>query len=77
VESGAFLNDAIFTPCRSFQYSYGWSQPNATYNVGADLTLTPKVVATTRFGYFFTNYHDFGWLTTGADLMECRWHRRK
>ena len=68
VESSGFLNDAIFTPLSQFSHSYGWSQPNATYNVGADLTLTPKVVATTRFGYFFTNYHDFGWPTTGADL---------
>jgi hypothetical protein len=42
--------------------------PNSTYNFGADITLNPKVVATTRFGYFFTNYHDFGWPTTGANL---------
>ena len=68
VENSTLLNDSIFTPLSQFSHRYGWSQPNATYNVGADLTLTPKVVATTRFGYFFTNYHDFGWPTTGADL---------
>ena len=67
VESG-FLNSSIFTPLSQFSHTHGWSQPNATYNVGADITLTPKVVATTRFGYFFTNYHDFGWPTTGANL---------
>jgi hypothetical protein len=65
---GGFLNDSIFTPLSQFSHAYGWSQPNSTYNVGADVTLTPKIVATTRFGYFFTNYHDFGWPTTGADL---------
>src|SRR5712692_707838 len=68
VESSTFLNNSIFTPLSQFSHSHGWSQPNATYNVGADITINPKVVATTRFGYFFTNYHDFGWPTTGADL---------
>lgn len=73
-ESG-FLNSGvigfpfgILTPLGQFAPSHGWSQPNSTYNFGADITLTPKVVSTTRFGYFFTNYHDFGWPTTGANL---------
>src|SRR5208337_4366546 len=35
---------------------------------GADITLTPKIVSTTRFGYFFNNYHDWGWPTAGVDL---------
>jgi hypothetical protein len=68
-ESSSFLNSSINTPLTQFSPRHGWSQPNATYNVGADITLTPKVVATTRFGYFFTNYHDFGWPTTGANLF--------
>ena len=51
-----------------FAHGLGFSAPNATYNVGADITLTPKIVSTTRFGYFFNNYHDFGWPTTGVDL---------
>src|SRR5205807_3469190 len=75
-EAGTFLNsgtvgyanEGINTFFAQYSPSHGWSQPNATYNVGADLTLTPKIVATTRFGYFFTNYHDFGWPTTGANL---------
>jgi outer membrane receptor protein involved in Fe transport len=58
----------ILTPLGQFAPSHGFSQPNSTYNFGADMTLTPKIVATTRFGYFFTNYHDFGWPTTGANL---------
>ncbi|HXU18465.1 MAG TPA: TonB-dependent receptor [Terriglobales bacterium] len=74
-ESGTFLNSGtvgypfgILTPLGQFAPSHGFSQPNSTYNFGADMTLTPKIVATTRFGYFFTNYHDFGWPTTGANL---------
>ena len=38
----------------------GYSAPNSTTNVGADFTITPHIVATTRFGYYFENYHDFG-----------------
>jgi len=74
-EAGTFLNSGvvgfpfgILTPIAQFDPKHGWSQPNSTYNVGADITLNPKVVATTRFGYFFTNYHDFGWPTNGANL---------
>jgi carboxypeptidase family protein len=58
----------INSPLTQFAHGLGYSAPNATYNVGADLTLTPKIVATTRFGYFFQNYHDFGWPTAGVDL---------
>jgi hypothetical protein len=74
-ESSTFLNSGVIgspfgisTPLSQFSPKYGWSQPNSLYVVGADVTLTPKIVATTRFGYFFTNYHDFGWPTTGANL---------
>jgi len=64
----AFLNTSINTPLIAFSHGLGWSAPNSTYNVGADITLTQKLVATTRFGYFFENYHDFGWPTTTPDL---------
>ena len=63
-----FFNPAIESPLQAYSHGIGFSQPNSTYNVGADMTLTPKVVATTRFGYFFNNYHDFGWPSTGVDL---------
>jgi len=65
------LNSSItvLDPLAQFSHAYGYSQPNATYNVGADITLTPKIVATTRFGYFFTNYHDFGWPTSASNLL--------
>ncbi len=65
---GAGSVNGINSPLTQYAHGLGYSAPNATYNVGADITLTPQVVATTRFGYFFTNYHDFGWPTQGVDL---------
>jgi hypothetical protein len=67
-EAATYLNTAIFTPITQFAHGLGYSAPNATYNVGADITLTPQIVSTTRYGYFFTNYHDFGWPTQGVNL---------
>ena len=64
----SYLNLSINSPISTYSHDYGWSAPNATYNFGADITLTDKLVATTRFGYFFENYHDFGWPTSGVDL---------
>ena len=66
--SGLVGLPGINTPITQFSHSLGFSNPNATYNFGADISLTPQIVATTRFGYFFDNYHDFGWPTTGVDL---------
>jgi hypothetical protein len=66
---GQGLTTGIDAPITQYAHGLGFSNPNATFNVGADITLTPKVVATTRYGYFFTNYHDFGWPTTGVDLV--------
>jgi hypothetical protein len=70
ISSENFLNstNAIFTPLTQFSHGLGFSAPDSTYNFGADITLTPHIVSTTRFGYFFNNYHDFGWPTTGVDL---------
>jgi hypothetical protein len=62
------VGGGIESPITQFSHGLGFSNPNATYNVGADITLTPKIVSTTRFGYFFNNYHDFGWPTSGVDL---------
>jgi hypothetical protein len=62
------LNTTINSPLTQFAGGIGYSAPNSTYNVGGDITLTPRIVSTTRFGYFFTNYHDFGWPTNGVDL---------
>jgi hypothetical protein len=50
-------------PAFVYGHELGYSAPNSTTNVGADITLTPHIVATTRFGYYFENYHDFGFPT--------------
>ena len=52
-------------PVIAFGHGLGFDAPNSTSNFGADITITPRVVATTRFGYFFGNYHDFGYPTNG------------
>jgi hypothetical protein len=62
------VNTSTFVPLTQFSHGIGFSAPNSTYNFGADITLTPQIVATTRFGYFFENYHDFGWPTTSPNL---------
>ena len=38
----------------------GYVAPNIIYNTGADITITPHLVATTRFGYFYQDYQDRG-----------------
>jgi len=63
-----YVNTSTGDPLNSFEYAYGYAAPNTTWNFGADVTLTQKLVSTTRFGYFFENYHDFGWQTSGVDL---------
>jgi hypothetical protein len=63
-----FYNDSIDSPLTTYSHGLGWSAPNFTFNTGADVTLTQKLVATTRFGYFFDNYRDYGWPTTTPDL---------
>ncbi len=68
-ESAYLLNTSILgTTLQGFSHGLGFVAPNSNYNFGADITLTPKVVSTTRLGYFFNNYHDFGWPTAGADV---------
>ena len=75
IASQGFLNSGlpgeggIFSPLTSYSHGLGFSQPNSTYNFGADISLTPKIVSTTRFGYFFNNYHDFGWPRSGVELV--------
>ncbi len=64
----SFLNPDINTPLSNFSHGLGWAAPNATYNFGADITLSHSIVATTRYGYFFDNYHDFGWQTQVPNL---------
>jgi len=61
-----FDNVTNTIPVIAFGHELGFTAPNLVTNFGADITLTPRLVATTRFGYFFQNYHDFGYPTTGV-----------
>ncbi len=62
-----YTNSSITSPITLYSHGLGFSAPNQTVNFGGDITLTPRIVSTTRFGYFFQNYHDFGWPTSGTD----------
>jgi hypothetical protein len=53
-------------PKIAFGHQLGYVAPNITTNTGTDITLTNSLVATTRFGYYFENYHDFNYPTTGT-----------
>jgi len=69
-QSSYLINTSILgTTVQGFSHGLGYSAPNSNYNFGADITLTPRIVSTTRFGYFFNNYHDFGWPTSGTDIV--------
>ena len=68
-QASYLINTSILTPSLDgYAHGLGFAAPNSTYNTGADITINPKVVSTTRFGYFFNNYHDFGWPTSGVDV---------
>jgi Carboxypeptidase regulatory-like domain len=68
--TGLFNLDTTNAPS-AFPHSVGYTAPNQTLNFGADITLTPHLVSTTRFGYYFENYHDFGYPTSGTlDIWE-------
>jgi Carboxypeptidase regulatory-like domain/TonB dependent receptor len=49
-----------------YAHTLGYVAPNTTLNVGGDITLSQSLVSTTRFGYYFENYHDFGYPTSGT-----------
>ncbi len=63
------MNTAVEQDPDNYAHGIGFSAPNALYNVGADWTLTPHIVSTTRYGYYFNNYHDFGWPTSSPDIV--------
>jgi hypothetical protein len=54
------------TPPFSFAHALGFGAPNTTTNVGADFTITPRIVATIRWGISFQNYHDVGFPSNGV-----------
>ncbi len=61
-------NPCLSTGVPQFANSHdlGYVAPNLTVNTGADITITQNIVATSHFGYYFENYHDFGFPTTGV-----------
>jgi Carboxypeptidase regulatory-like domain len=50
----------------TYGHNLGFTAPNVTVNTGVDYTITPSIVSTTRFGYYFENYHDFGYPLGGV-----------
>jgi len=44
----------------NYNYGQGSVNPNVIYSVGADITITPNLIATTRFGYFFQDTQSRG-----------------
>jgi hypothetical protein len=62
----AFFNTGAAVDPAAYSHNVGFTAPNMTTNVGMDYSITPRLVATARFGYYFENYHDFGLPTTGA-----------
>jgi hypothetical protein len=57
-------NNSAGTNTNNYNEGIGYTAPNVLYGTGADITLTPNLVATTRFGYFYQDYQDRG-LPTG------------
>jgi hypothetical protein len=50
----------------SFSHNLGYTAPNITTNVGADYNVTSRLILTGRYGYYFENYHDFGYPQSGT-----------
>jgi len=61
-----YYNAATAQSPSFYSHGQGFDAPNVTVNTGADITLTPSIVSTTRFGYYFENYHDFGFPSGGS-----------
>jgi len=49
-----------------YSHDLGYKAPNVTLNFGADISITPRLVSTTRLGYYFENYVDAGYPTNGT-----------
>ncbi len=60
------LNVSSTAPPFVFAHGLGFGAPNHTTTVGADFSISPRLVATTHFSYFFENYRDFGFPTGGT-----------
>lgn len=54
------VNTSATSDPRDFSNSIGYVQPRVIFGVGADMTLLPTLVATTRFGRLYSDYQDRG-----------------
>lgn len=63
--NGLFNTSSTIAPS-NYVHTIGYTAPNSTTNVGVDYSATSRLIVTGRFGYYFENYHDFGYPSTGA-----------
>jgi len=63
--NGLFNTSSDIAPS-NYAHNIGYTAPNSTTNVGVDYSVTPRLIVTGRFGYYFENYHDFGYPTVGT-----------
>jgi hypothetical protein len=63
--NGLFNISSAVAPS-GFSHALGYTAPNSTTNVGADYNITSRLILTGRFGYYFENYHDFGFPEVGT-----------
>jgi Carboxypeptidase regulatory-like domain len=58
--NGLFNSSTLSTP-DVYAHSQGFASPNITTNFGGDYMISQNIVSTSRLGYYFENYHDFGY----------------
>jgi hypothetical protein len=63
------LNTSVGNDPLQYIHSQGYTAPNITVNTGADITISNNLVSTSRFGYYFENYHDIGYGNTGVGFV--------
>lgn len=61
-----YVNQDATSPPSAFAHSIGYSAPNNTMNFGVDWTITPRIIWTTKLGYYFENFKNFGYPTGGT-----------
>jgi Carboxypeptidase regulatory-like domain len=64
--SQGYFNASSTIAPSTYSHTLGYTAPNSTTNAGVDYSITPRLILTGRFGYYFENYHDFGYPTTGT-----------
>jgi hypothetical protein len=60
---GGQANSSATSSVDNFNTGIGTVSPNVIYNTGADITLTPNLIATTRFGRTYADQQDRGKVT--------------